>query len=111
DHRETRCLAVDQRAHRFVRAGRILDQEHQYPPVADLDPFEAPECRPEALEPCRDLVERNTQHTCERRRGERVVDVVEAGNAEAYAPRPFRRDEVERDVLETAARDLTRDDL
>ena len=62
-----RCAAVDERPHRLVRAGGILDQEQEEPLVADRDPLEAPERGGEALEPGGDLVERRAERAGERR--------------------------------------------
>ena len=75
--------AVDERANRLVRAGRVLDQEQKDPLVADLDPLEPPERGGEAREPGGDLVERRTDGARECRCRERVVDVVEAREREA----------------------------
>ena len=102
DHGDARRTALDERPDRLVRAGRVLDQQHQQPPLADRDPLEAAERGAEALEPGRDVVERDAERARERRGGERVVDVVEAGHAQAHATSPLRRDERERGVLEPA---------
>ena len=82
DDGERRGGARDQRPHRLVRARGVLDQEHQQPAAVHLDPLEAPEGGIEALETRDDLVERGAERAGERRRGERVVDVVEARQAE-----------------------------
>ena len=65
----------------------------------------------ECLQPVMDLVERGTQRPRERGRTERVVDVVEPGDAELDAPRSVGGDQVERDALDPAELDLAGDDV
>src|SRR5581483_7275121 len=57
DHTHPRRPAVDERADRFVRAGRVLDQEQKEPLVVDGDALEAAEGGAEAREARDDLVE------------------------------------------------------
>src|SRR5205823_9534832 len=65
----------------------------------------------ERLEPALDLVERGAERPRERGSSQRVVDVVEARNAELDATPSFRRDQVERDALDPLKLDLASDDV
>ena len=38
DHRQRRRASLEQGADALVRAGRVLDEQQQHAPVADLDP-------------------------------------------------------------------------
>ena len=77
DHSDARRGAFDERSDRLVRAGRVLDQEHEQAPVADRDPLEAPERGREAPEPGANIVEPDPERQRQRCGSERVVDVVE----------------------------------
>ena len=94
---------VEQRPHRLVGAGRVLDQQHQQALVVDRDPLEAAERGHEPLETLRDLRERRPERTCDRRRCGRVVDVVEAREREPNPRRARRGDEREVRALEALA--------
>ena len=94
DHRHARSGAVDERPDRLVRARRVLDQQHQQPPVADRDPLEPPEGSREPLEARPHVVEPDARaHSASDAAAERVVDVVEAREAAARsrARPPARR--------------------
>ena len=80
--------AVEQRPHRLVRPGWVLDQEHQQAPVAGLDAFEAAEGGCEPRQARSDRLERRTDRSCDRRGCGRVVDVVEARQCEPNAVVP-----------------------
>ena len=83
DHDHLGAAGVDEGAHGLVRPGRILDQQHQQPPVTDRDALEPAEGSRGSAEPCGDIRQRNAQRQAQCRRGERVVDVVEARAARA----------------------------
>ena len=98
---------VDERPHDFVRAGGVLDQEDEDVSVAQRDPLEAAEGGAEPLEARLDPLQLDPHRLGQRRGRERVVDVVEAGEAQADARRPLGRHEVEGGALEPdAARSL-----
>ena len=67
--------------------------------------------RSEMREPGDDVVERHAERQRERRRAERVVDVVEPGQLQLDPARPVGRDEIEGRTLETVQLDGTRYDV
>ena len=81
--------------------------------LADVDPLEAAERRGEALEPGRRSRPSEAPSALrERGGGDRVVDVVEAGEAQPHAPRPARAvASVKRDAVEPVELDRARDDV
>ena len=97
--------AVEERADDFVGTGGVLDQEQEQPLAVDGNAFEAAERGAEPGESLGDLVKRRAESLGERRRTDRVVDVVEPGQSELDAPRALRRDEVERGALEAVQLD------
>jgi hypothetical protein len=97
--------------HDLVGAGRILDEEHEDDLVAGGDPLEAAEGGAEALETGPDLLERRAQRMCERCGGERVVDVVEAGERKPDPGRAVRSLELERRRAQPVELDSRRADL
>src|SRR5262249_40552403 len=102
---------VDERSNGFVGAGRVLDQEQKEPFLVDGDALEAAERRGEALETGRDLVELCPEGAGESGSCDRVVDVVETRQPQLDSPRPLRRVEPERGVLEPVQRDVPRREL
>ena len=88
DHERCGHAALFEGSHCLVRAGRVLDQQHQDPLVAGLDPLEPAERSCERAEPGHDLVEGRVEHEGGRRSGERVVDVVETGEGKATRAEP-----------------------
>ena len=80
-----RRAALDERAHRLVRAGRVLDQQHQQPRSPIVIRSKRPNAAAKRCEPGDDVVERRVERERERRRAERVVDVVEAGQRQLDA--------------------------
>ena len=111
DDGDPRRATVDERAHSLVRAGRVLDQQEQQSLAVDRDPLEAPERGAEAGEAVDDLIGRRAERPRERRRAERVVDVVEAGERQLDASRPVGSDEVEGGALEAVQSHGAGDDV
>ena len=71
DHRERRRASPSSSVRTASFApGRVLDQQHQQPPVADRDPLEAAERGDEALEPAAISATGTSSASRERRRGD-----------------------------------------
>src|SRR5581483_11889621 len=81
------------------------------PPAPDSDAFEAPERCGEPLEPRSDLLELGAGRAGEGCRGDRVVDVVQAGQPKLDPGRPLWCVEQERSALEALQGDLPSRDL
>src|SRR5438552_199828 len=103
--------AADARPHGFVRAGRVLDQQHQHTPIAHGDSLEAPERCTERLQPGNDLLQRGAERERERRGRKRVVHVVETGNPQLDSALPGLRREGEADGLQPVQLELSRRDV
>ena len=102
---------VDERADDLVRAGGVLDQEHEHVPVAQRDSLEAAERGAEALQARLDLRQLDPHRLGQRGGRERVVDVVEPGQAQADAGVALGRHEIEGGALEPGQLDVARDDV
>ena len=100
-----------QRSDSLVRAGRVLDQEHENRLAVALDPLETPEGRTEALETVSYLAERRTEGQRQRSGSERVVDVVETGEGESHVNAALRSRERERGALEPLELHVGRTDV
>src|SRR4029078_5083693 len=78
-----------QRPDDLVRPRGVLDEEQDDGLAARPNPLEPPERRTEPRETVAHGDERGTNGECERRRGGRVVDVVETRESELQLDRPL----------------------
>ena len=84
DGDEERALAVvgEDRAEHLAEADRVLDQRQEELALLDRDALQSPEGGGEALQPGLDCREIQAERDADGRGRERVVDVVEARQAE-----------------------------
>jgi hypothetical protein len=106
-----RAVLEDQRAQHLVGARRVLDQQDQHVAAVDRDSLDAPERAAEALEPGADVVERRAQLQPRSRRGEGVVDVVQARELQLDRRAARRRFDVHRRAGHAMQLHAPRDDL
>src|SRR5215207_1416354 len=98
-------------SHRLVRAGGVLDQQHQRRAVAHLNALEAPEGSPETRETRLDVVQSGAQGERKSACGKGVVDVVETRERYAHLAVASGRHEGERRALEPFQPDVVRRDV
>src|SRR5262245_25631614 len=94
------CAGRHEGADDLVRTSRVLDRHDQHDASVDVDSLGAAERRPCGGQPRRDLLWSRTERTGEGGCGESVVDVVETGQRDLYAPGVLGEDEIEGDGFE-----------
>src|SRR3954471_10583211 len=111
DDGNARRTTLDERAHGFVRARGILDQQQEQLLAVDRDALEPAESGAEATETVDDLVEGGAESARKRRGTDGVVDVVETRQRQLDAPRSLGRHEIECGPLEAGELDRAGGDL